>query len=205
MKNIRLLNIFPLCISTICIPQIFINGINPFVRSWKWPGPLKTNLVHSIKDIQKTWSHPKSKISKNHYILCHEIEIFWEIYCTFKIEKEYFLKNMIYQNRNLVYFIKKLLGYSNNNFKWKVTESLLIKDIWITLNTHKKSVPLKSFNWYVVCLLPLPCEWNLETRLWRSFVYSDFFFFYYFNEIKLIHRCVLQRTLLTSCISFDKT
>ena len=37
-------------------------------------------------------------------------------------------------------------GYRSNKFKWKVAESLLIKDVRPTLNTHEKSVPLKLFN-----------------------------------------------------------
>ena len=37
-------------------------------------------------------------------------------------------------------------GYRNSNFKRKVVESLLIKDVRPTLNTHEKSVPLKLFN-----------------------------------------------------------
>ena len=37
-------------------------------------------------------------------------------------------------------------GYRNNSFKQKVAESLLIKDIRPTLNTHEKSVPLKLYN-----------------------------------------------------------
>ena len=49
-------------------------------------------------------------------------------------------------------------GYRNNTFKRKVAESLLIKVVRPTLNTHDKSAPLKSFNWYDVCLFPLPCE-----------------------------------------------
>ena len=49
-------------------------------------------------------------------------------------------------------------GYRNNTFKQKAAESLLIKDIRPTLNTHEKSVPLMLFNWYDVCLFPLPCE-----------------------------------------------
>ena len=36
--------------------------------------------------------------------------------------------------------------YRNNNFKRKVTESLLIKDTRTTLNTHEKPVLLKLFN-----------------------------------------------------------
>ena len=35
--------------------------------------------------------------------------------------------------------------YRSNTFKRKVAESLLIKDITPTLNTHEKSVPLKLF------------------------------------------------------------
>ena len=37
-------------------------------------------------------------------------------------------------------------GHRNNTFKWKVAETFLIKDLRPTLNTHKKSVPLKLFN-----------------------------------------------------------
>ena len=36
--------------------------------------------------------------------------------------------------------------YRNNTFKRKAAESLLIKDIRPTSNTHEKSVPLKLFN-----------------------------------------------------------
>ena len=36
--------------------------------------------------------------------------------------------------------------YSNNTFKRKVAQSLLIKNVRPTLNTHKKSVPLNLFN-----------------------------------------------------------
>ena len=49
-------------------------------------------------------------------------------------------------------------GYKNNTFKRKVAESLFIKDVRPTLNTHEKSVPLKLFNWSDVCLFLLPCE-----------------------------------------------
>ena len=49
-------------------------------------------------------------------------------------------------------------GYRNNTFKPKVAEFLLIQDVRPTLSTHEKSVPLKLFNWYDVCLFPLPCE-----------------------------------------------
>ena len=42
-------------------------------------------------------------------------------------------------------------GYRNNTFKRKVVESLLIKDVRPTLNTHEKSVSLKLFNQYDVC------------------------------------------------------
>ena len=56
-------------------------------------------------------------------------------------------------------------GYENNTFKRKVAESLLIKDVRPTLNTYEKSVPLKLCNWYDICLFPLSCEQNLETRL----------------------------------------
>ena len=37
-------------------------------------------------------------------------------------------------------------GYRNNTFKRKVAESLPIKDVRPTLNTHEKSAPLKLFN-----------------------------------------------------------
>ena len=37
-------------------------------------------------------------------------------------------------------------GYRNNTFKQKVAESLLIKVVRPTLNTHEKSAPLKLFN-----------------------------------------------------------
>ena len=37
-------------------------------------------------------------------------------------------------------------SYTNNNFKRNVAESLLIKDVRPTLNTHDKSVPLKLCN-----------------------------------------------------------
>ena len=37
-------------------------------------------------------------------------------------------------------------GYRNNTFKRKVADSLLIKDVRPTLNTHEKSVSIKLFN-----------------------------------------------------------
>ena len=37
-------------------------------------------------------------------------------------------------------------SYRNNTFKRKVAESLPIKDVRPTLNTHEKSAPLKLFN-----------------------------------------------------------
>ena len=43
-------------------------------------------------------------------------------------------------------------SYRNNTLKRKVTESLSMTDVWPILNTHEKSVSLKLFNWYPVCL-----------------------------------------------------
>ena len=37
-------------------------------------------------------------------------------------------------------------SYRNNTFNWKVPESLSIKDIRPTLNTHERSMQLKLFS-----------------------------------------------------------
>ena len=53
-------------------------------------------------------------------------------------------------------------SYKKNTFKRKVYESFIMKYIRLTWNTHEKSVPLKLFNWYDVCLLHY-----IMSKIWK--------------------------------------
>ena len=64
----------------------------------------------------------------------------------------------ILKKRDLMYLVKFIEITPLNGVVARFAESLLIKDVRPTLNTHEKLVPLKLFNWYDVCRFPLPCD-----------------------------------------------